>query len=90
MYRGGGIPPGSSSLFFSSLTGGDGGCHMVRRDCLLWVKGPADKVLKYDKGTLSRILWTSCKKSNVCDDVMDRSHYDEYPSIPLIDPPGGL
>jgi len=37
---------------------------MVRRDCLLWVKGPADKVQKYDKGTLSRILWTSCKKSN--------------------------
>ena len=44
--------------------GGDGGCHMVRRDCLLWVKGPAKKPQKYDKTTLSRILWTCCKKSN--------------------------
>eukprot|EP00667_Euglena_gracilis_P012461 EG_transcript_12802 len=44
--------------------GGDGGCHMVRRDCLLWVKGPAEKGKNYDKTTLGRILWTSCKKGN--------------------------
>mmetsp|Transcript_79382 Transcript_79382/g.140078 ORF Transcript_79382/g.140078 Transcript_79382/m.140078 type:complete len:382 (-) Transcript_79382:231-1376(-) len=43
--------------------GGDGGCHMVRRDCLSWVKGPSGPTHKYDRVMLGKMLWAQCKKS---------------------------